>query len=74
MPENDAPYSYYEPDEMFDVINSMVREDPMGTLYKISRFEEPTCNWSIQEVAYALRELYDVLSAADVSIEFVDSE
>lgn len=51
-------------DEKFREIDDMVRADPLEMLRKISRFEEPTNGWSIPFVAYALRSVYDALTAS----------
>ena len=59
MPSSEEPTI----DAMFIEIDEMVRADPLEMLRKISRFEEPTNEWSVPFVAYALRSIYDALTA-----------
>ena len=42
-------------------IDDFIGDAPLEALYKISQFESPTNCWSLQEVAYALKQIYDKL-------------
>ena len=44
-------------------INDLAASDPLGLLCKLGRYAPPTDKWDIADVAYALREIHDVLTA-----------
>lgn len=45
-----------------DEIKDYVAKDPLAALHDIAWFEVDGDEWGIQEVAFALREIYDALS------------